>query len=157
MKAKVGASDIVQSACLEIHCHFHEIRGETAVEWKSWLRQLLLRDVQDVRRRYRDTPRRDIRREQQLQEGDGFRWDPEDEELSPRASLIAAEESNTLRMALQQLSEEHRQVLRYRNWDELPFADIGRLLNRSEDAARKLWTRAVDRLQAELERITSES
>ena len=62
-----------------------------------------------------------------------------------------------MRAALQGLSDEHRQVLRLRNWDGLSFAEIGGRLNRSEDAARKLWSRAVEKLQAKLDRITGES
>lgn len=62
-----------------------------------------------------------------------------------------------LRAALQRLSEEQRRVIRLRNWDELTFAEIGRRLNRSEEAARKLWTRSVEKLQAELEFIADKS
>lgn len=153
LKHKLGASDVVQSACLDIHKHFGEFAGETVAEWKAWLRQLLLRDVQDAHRRYRDTEKRDVRRERRLVDSDGFRFDSEDEDLSPRAALIAQEETTVLRAALQRLSEEHRLVIRLRNWDELPFAEIGNRLQRSEEAARKLWTRAVEKLQVELEQI----
>lgn len=157
LKPKLGASDLVQSACVDIHKHFHEFRGDTVAEWKAWLRQLLLRDVQDVRRRFREAGKRDLNREQQFADGEGFQFDPAGEDLSPSASLIAWEETEALREALARLSDEHRLVIRLRNWDDLPFAEVGKRLNRSEDVARKLWSRAVKKLQVELERMEHEA
>jgi RNA polymerase sigma-70 factor (ECF subfamily) len=157
LKHKVGASDVVQSACMEIHEHFGEFRGESVPEWRSWLRQLLLRDLQDVRRRFRETAKRDVDRELRLVDAQGVPFDAADEDPSPRASMIANEETAALRAALQKLPEEYRQVIRLRNWDELSFAEIGARMSRSAEAARKLWSRAVEKLQTELNRITDES
>lgn len=157
LQPKKGASDLVQSACLDIYEHFQEFRGETTAEWRSWLLQLLRRDIQDLRRRFRDTAKRDLNREQRIEEWDSLRFAPTDDDLSPGASLIAIEESTALRAALQSLSADHRQVIRLRNWEELSFAEIGRRLDRSEDSARKLWTRAMAKLQAELKRIQEEA
>ena len=70
---------------------------------------------------------------------------------SPRASCIAKEESEALRAALHRLPEDYRTVLRLRNWECLPLAEVGRRMNRSEEAARKLWSRAIVRLQQELD------
>jgi RNA polymerase sigma-70 factor (ECF subfamily) len=157
LQPKFGASDIVQSACHDIYEHFHEFRGETVAEWATWLRQLVVRDVRDVTRRFRQGGKRDVQRERQLVDDAGFQFDTADGDLTPRAALIAKEDVAVLRAALQRLSEEHRSAIRLRNWDELSFAEIGRRLNRSEQAARKLWMRAVEKLQAELTRIAKES
>lgn len=152
VQSKLGASDIVQSACLEIHECFDQFHGESVEEWKSWLRSLVIRDIQNVRRRFRDVAKRDISREQGLVDPLGGAIDLQDHELTPQSSTIAAEESQALRLALRQLSDEHRQVLRLRNWEELSFVEIGRRLGRSADAARKLWGRAADSLARQLER-----
>ena len=48
------------------------------------------------------------------------------------------------------LSNDHRSVLRLRYWDGLTFPEIGERLGRSPDAVRKLWYRAVERLQEEM-------
>ena len=37
-----------------------------------------------------------------------------------------------------------------RHEQALSFADVGRLMDRSEEAARKLWVRAIARLREEL-------
>lgn len=153
---KLGASDIVQSACLEIHKHFANFHGDSVAEWKSWLRQMIVRDVQDARRRYRGTARRNLDRERPIAADSVLQMQLSDDQLTPRAASIAAEETQTLRQALQRLPAEYREVIKLRNWDELPFSRIGELLNRSEDAARKLWSRAVARLETELDRIINE-
>jgi RNA polymerase sigma-70 factor (ECF subfamily) len=150
LRHKVGVSDLVQSACLDIHQRFGDFRGQTVEEWRAWLKQLVLHDVQDAKRRYIQAAQRAVGRERDLADSEGFRFDVLDPQQSPRASLIADEEAQALRDALQRLSEEYRIVLRLRNWDRLSFAEIGERMNRSEEAARKLWSRAVLRLQAEL-------
>ncbi len=157
LQPKKGASDLVQSACLDIYEHFQDFRGETTAEWRTWLLQLLRRDIQDLRRRFRDTAKRDLDREQRLAEWDDLRLAPADDDLSPRATMIAVEESEALRTALQRLTDEYRQIIRLRNWDELSFTEIGRRLDRSEDSARKLWTRAIAKLQSELKLIRDEA
>ncbi len=157
MQAKLGASDIVQSACLEIHKHFGQFRGESVEEWKSWLRNMLVRDIQDARRRFQTSAKRDVRREQSMVNDRGAAIDLPADALTPRSSMIAEEESTALRRALQRLSEEHRHVLKLRNWDELSFAEIGEQLGRSAEAARKLWSRAAARLESELNEIIDES
>ena len=37
------------------------------------------------------------------------------------------------------------------NWERLSFQEIGQQMDRSADAVRKVWSRAVERLQIELE------
>ncbi len=151
LRQKVGVSDLVQSACLDIHLRFGDFRGSTIDEWRVWLKRMMLHDLEDARRRFVDAQRRDVRRERALASGDGPTFDVCDPHRSPRASLIGQEESEALRAALQRLPEDYRTVLRLRNWDGLPLAEVGRRMNRSEEAARKLWSRAIVRLQHELQ------
>lgn len=153
LRRKLGASDLVQDACLDIHQRFQDFQGETEAEWRVWLRRLLIHDLQDARRRFLDAEKRNMRRERPLTGSSGPAPQMFDRAVSPRASLIAEEETQALRSALLRLPEEYRTVLRLRNWECLPFAEVGRQMHRSEEAARKLWSRAVLRLQAELEGI----
>ena len=66
---------------------------------------------------------------------------------SPSSLVAAAEQDAALRQALEQLPEDYRQVVGWRNYERLPFEEIGVRLGRSAGAARKLWIRAVERLQ----------
>ena len=56
-----------------------------------------------------------------------------------------------LDQALARLPPEYREVILLRHREELPFAEIGRRMNRSADAARMLWSRAFNRLAEELD------
>src|SRR6476469_3440074 len=63
LQAKVDASDVVQETFLEAHRDFPQFRGQTAGELVAWLRQILSRNLANQARHYRDTRRRDVRRE----------------------------------------------------------------------------------------------
>jgi RNA polymerase sigma-70 factor (ECF subfamily) len=56
------------------------------------------------------------------------------------------------RAAMERLPEDYRQVLMMRYQDQLPFEEIAQKLGRTANAVRKLWARAVERLEVELER-----
>jgi RNA polymerase sigma-70 factor (ECF subfamily) len=150
LRQKIGISDLVQSACLDIHQRLADFRGSTVEQWRLWLKRMMIHDLQDARRRFVAAQRRDVRRERTLAMDDGPAFDVCDPHHSPRASLIGKEESEALRTALARLPEDYRTVLRLRNWECLPLAEVGRRMNRSEEAARKLWSRAIMRLQDEL-------
>ena len=47
--------------------------------------------------------------------------------------------------------EDYQQVIVMRYQDDLTFEEIGRVMGRSSEAVRKLWTRAMGRLQQEWE------
>jgi RNA polymerase sigma-70 factor (ECF subfamily) len=52
--------------------------------------------------------------------------------------------------ALDRLPDEDRRILLWRYREERSFEEIGRLLNCSPQAARRLWVEAVERLQQEM-------
>lgn len=149
-QAKVGASDVVQDALLSAQRTIDDFRGQTVEELRGWLRRILLNDVLQTQRRYRETDKRQISREVNLDNRpglDGASADPACPQMTPSAWVLAQEEAETLRRAMSQLPPEHQQVLQLRNWQDLPFAEIGMQMNRSAEAARKLWSRAVVQLQ----------
>ena len=65
-------------------------------------------------------------------------------------SPFAGIHRRSCRQALDRLPEHYRQILIWREWDELPFADIGQRLAKSVDAARMLWWRALERFNQEM-------
>ncbi|MEO1529056.1 MAG: sigma-70 family RNA polymerase sigma factor, partial [Planctomycetota bacterium] len=146
MKQKIGASDVVQDVCLLATQRFESFRGSTRAEFRGWLRRALLNRIADSRRRFDCSQKRRVTREVELDEVAVM----VDSQRMPHSSLIAREESVKLMSAMKRLPEDYRVVLRLRNWDLLTFDEIGKLLERSGDAAQKLWTRAVKRLEQEL-------
>jgi RNA polymerase sigma factor (sigma-70 family) len=71
--------------------------------------------------------------------------------LSPSGVAIEHEEALALRRALERLPEDYLQVVVLRFEDGRSFEEIGRLTDRSPDAARKVWARAMVLLRQEWE------
>jgi RNA polymerase sigma-70 factor (ECF subfamily) len=66
VRAKVGASDVVQQTLLEAHRDRDQFRGRTVEEQAAWLRAVLARNLANVLRDLR-RDKRDVAREQPLQ------------------------------------------------------------------------------------------
>ena len=56
---------------------------------------------------------------------------------------------------MSQLPEDYREAILLRHRENLSFVEIGSRMLKSEDAARKTWTRAINQLQQELQRHES--
>jgi RNA polymerase sigma-70 factor (ECF subfamily) len=153
LRPKVGASDLVQETFLRAQAHLAQFRGKTPEELFVWLRRILLNYLANCGRHYRETAKRQLNRECGLtdtplgQLRELFASATE----SPPVRLAAIEEADEVDRALTQLPEHYRQAIHLRNRDDLPFEEIGRLMGRSEEAARKLWVRAIEQLQELLE------
>ena len=154
LRAKGGASDLVQEAFLEAHKDFARFQGETEADLRSWLRTLLLNRLSKFARRYRQTQKRGIGSEVPLdanqERGAGLAGD----ETTPSKMLMAGEHAQAVQLALERLPKDHREVILLRYQEQLTFEEVGRRMDRSADAARKLWWRALVRLQEELESPT---
>jgi RNA polymerase sigma-70 factor (ECF subfamily) len=70
---------------------------------------------------------------------------------SPSEVVIAREEAEELERALTRLPEQYRRVIRWRNTERMSWEEIGQRLGSSGEAARKLWTRALEQLAEALE------
>ncbi len=161
LRGKLAVSDVVQETLLRVQQKFSGFRGSSENELLSWIRQILIHYIADVRRSYRQTDKRQIGREIQ------FPWMDHStaftaarlavDSATPGRAAAAGEELDRLRSAIAGLSEEYRTVLLLRTWERLPFAEVGNKMNRSTDAARMLWTRAVQQLTLQLQSENDES
>jgi RNA polymerase sigma-70 factor (ECF subfamily) len=158
LRAKGGASDLVQESFLDAQRGFGNFQGASANELLAWLRRILLHNVADFTRRYRVAAARRVAQEQVL---DG----PDDspgkqvvaDEPSPSELASAGERAQLLFAAIQRLPDDQRRAVLLRYQANLSFEEIGTALNRSADAARKLWFRAVENLREELGRTLDNS
>ena len=154
LQGKLDPSDLVQETFLEAHKDFAQFKGDTEEALLGWLRRMLLNNLANFRRCYRGTHKRRAGREIDLAAGDSSRPAVEElltDALTPSRCLIAAEEDAQMHQALARLAADDREVIRLRYQEERPFAEIARLMGRSENAVQKLWLRAVERLQRELQ------
>lgn len=137
---KGGASDLVQESLIAAYECRDRFRGRTLGDLRAWLRGILLHELADFRRRYA-TGRRDVTREEAV--GPGAAADRPD----PVEHLIRAERTATVTAAIDQLPADAREVVLLRLEQRLGFREIGDRTGRTEEAARKVFVRAVDRLR----------
>jgi RNA polymerase sigma-70 factor (ECF subfamily) len=153
LQAKGGASDLVQETFLEAQRDFAQFRGASAAELQAWLRRLLLNNLANFKRTFRGTDKRDVGREVPLE-----RATPGSAEAAlttpmpaPSGAAVANEQAEVVQAALARLPEKYRQVLVWRYQEGRSFEEIGQRLQRTANAARKLFARALERFEQELE------
>lgn len=151
IRGKVGASDVVQESLIAAHAMLPDFQGDTQYELRAWLRRILLNDLQDTRRKF-VTDKRNVEREIPLRT-DSRLIDVVNPDFTPRTEAQVAEETQLLRMAVEKLPDDYQQVIRLRNWQQQSFPEIATVMNRSSEAVRKLWSRAINQLQIELEQL----
>jgi RNA polymerase sigma-70 factor (ECF subfamily) len=155
LQAKGGASDLVQQTFLEAQRDFGQFQGTSLDELRAWLRQVLLHNLASFSRRYRATTKRAVGREVALEPEtpSGERGAPVAADTpSPSGRAMAHEQADALVRALERLPEDYRQVVTLRYQEGRSFAEIAQAMQRSENAVRKLWFRALDKLQQEMEK-----
>src|SRR5262245_47484686 len=153
LQAKGGASDLVQETFLKAQRHFDRFEGSSDGELRAWLRQLLLNNLADFTRHYRQADKRQVSREVVLRPGsesDAGGVEPLAAQSSPSGQAMGREQSEAVNAALARLPPDYQQVLRLRYEEESSFDEIGQALGRTANAARKLWARAIERLQEEM-------
>jgi RNA polymerase sigma-70 factor (ECF subfamily) len=153
IQPKGGASDLVQETFVEAQRDFGQFTGASEAELLAWLRRLLLNNVANFTRRYRETARRDVGRELSL-EGERSSLERQGnlvaDQLSPSDWVAREEESAAVEQVLARLPDDYRQVLLLRYREGLPFEAMAHRLGRTANAARKLWARALERFQQEM-------
>jgi len=149
VRAHLAPSDVVQNTTVAAHAALTSFQGTTVAEFYGWLRAILANDVFDALRRQRSYDRAVV-----LGPGSAAARAPERSPTAPtrptEASAIRRDDAMVVARVLDTLGAETREVMRLRYWEDLPFAEIAVRLGRSDNAVRKLWYRAVKRLQLAL-------
>ncbi|APW63721.1 sigma-70 family RNA polymerase sigma factor [Paludisphaera borealis] len=148
LRTKLGGSDLVQETFLHAQHDLGSFRGKTDLEWRLWLRGILIHRLANHRRHYRATVKRRLEREVALAETPEREWPAESP--SPSTSMATRELEEAILEAVARLPEHHREVVLWHHREHLPFDEIGRRLGVSTEAARKHWERALKGLRREL-------
>jgi RNA polymerase sigma-70 factor, ECF subfamily len=150
LRPKVAPSDVVQETLIEAHRDFRGFVGDQQEEFFAWLRRILLNNLSNTKRRYRGTTKRDCSREVQIdpadsQSGPGLQLPTGD----PTASSICGrrEQNAQIEAAIEKLPDDYRTIIQLRHRDDMPFHEVAARMGRSEAACRKLWSRAIEKLQ----------
>jgi RNA polymerase sigma-70 factor (ECF subfamily) len=149
LKCKVSASDLVQETSLDAHRDFASFRGQCLEELIAWLRRILLYNAANAARRYR-AGKRQLSRELAIEGHPDVAKQLTAADPSPRSLAVADEEQASVLQAIERLPDDYQTVIWLRNREHYSFVEIGDFMDRSPDAVRKLWFRAIERLQSEL-------
>lgn len=146
------ASDIIQSAWLDVAQKLSQFRGTTEKEFFGWLRTILDNNIKNAMRRH-TADKRDIRREQdayaRVPNADSatIHWcEPEAASSSPSQQLVQGEEALKLARALDSLPEAQRIAVELRHLQGMKLREVCAEMQRSPDAVVSLIRRAMEKL-----------
>ena len=156
LQVKCAPSDIVQNVLAKAVERFDAFEGDNQRALLAWLRRILKERNRGCASRSTGRqarcPTRKTGRLATRSVGE-FRLEVVDPDQTPGTQAALVEDIGRLQQALERLSPDHEEVIRLRNWERLSFAEIGRRMGRSEEAAKKLWGRALIKLRDVLSEI----
>ena len=151
---RVDASDVVQDVLLEAHKRLDGFLADGSMPFHLWLRQLARDRIIDMHRRHRVAAKRSVDREQSLQPAKGeddsgarLAAQLKDAELTPAAATIRRELEQKFLAALDELSEDDRDLLLMRHIEGLGNSEVAQALGLSQPAAGMRHLRALRRLR----------
>lgn len=140
LRAQLGVSDLVQETFLQAHRHLRSFRGTSYRELSAWMQSILRNLFSNLwRRHHLNVDRQKISQTAPVHHAGQSAFHEE----TPSHLLMAQEEQDAMKQALTQLNAEERQLLARYHRDNCTFAELGKELNCSEEAARKRWARAL--------------
>jgi RNA polymerase sigma-70 factor, ECF subfamily len=148
LRARVGASDVVQDAQLEAVRRLPAYLGQQTMPFRLWLRQLACDRVVMLRRHHFGAGRRAIGREVALPERSSLALAGQFQAAGPTPGqqVEQKELARRVRHAVAELPEADREVLLLRTFEGLSFEEVAYLLAIEPAAARKRHGRALLRL-----------
>lgn len=146
LRQRVDSIDIVQDAMVQVLEHGPRFTLRDESHFRALLGRIVTNDIQD-QHRHAHRQRRDRARERPLDRDSILYLDrPVDSVTRPTQAAERNEREGWVRLGLELLAFEDREVLRMRQWEEASYAEIGAHLGLSADAARMRHGRALKRL-----------
>ena len=138
LRAKIEPEDVVQEVLIAVHKGLDRFSGDDDRAFLRWLFTIAENRIRDMvdhfgaqkRQQHDDIAAREL--------------------TSPSVHAVRNEMAIRVRKALTQLSEPHQQVIQLRRFEELDVPEIAQAMDRSENAVRVLYCRAIAALKDEL-------
>lgn len=145
LRRKLSVDDLLQEVYLTAYRRLDDFedRGEGAFE--AWVSRIAALKLREEIRRWRGTARRGAAKEVTR----GARPDTDFfpvKDASPSQVAAGRELRDRVRLALRELPENYREILRLVQIEHLALRDAGERMGISREAAKKLYGRALSRL-----------
>jgi len=148
--ARVDASDVLQETYIEAFKRLPKYLGQDGMPFYLWLHWIAREKVIGLHRRHLGAEKRTIQHEVPLMPVDSsakFVSGLIGRLPSPSQELARVELAEKLRLALQQMSSDERDLILWRHFEQLSARDMAMLLDITEAAATKRYIRALERLR----------
>ncbi|MHC4945305.1 MAG: RNA polymerase sigma factor [Planctomycetota bacterium] len=146
LREKGDTCDYVQDAVVQ----FLQYGPRFTISNDARFRGLLLKIVENIlcnKYNWFTARRREIARERPLPTDTVLSLDPPQQQMNTPSEFAAKHEREAwIRLGIEFVSPEDREVLILREWDKLPFEEVGKRLGISSGAAQVRHFRAVSRL-----------
>ncbi len=139
LRAQLESRDILQATFLKSFEHLAEFEKSDTPSLMAWLGRIAENEIRD-RADYHGRQRRDARVEVPLETAHAG---VAAHVRSALTQVILDERAERLEVALEALDAHYREIIILRSLEELSFREIGRRLEKSEDACRMLYARAM--------------
>ena len=149
---RVSPSDLVQETLLAAWKDFESFRGVDATQFSMWIRKILLRKVSAAVAVHVKASKRKVARECiQTPFAASSTFDAGANliarEQTPSKIVSIGEDALLIQDYLNQIPEEYRLVIQWRNFEGIRFNEIAERLGKTSVATRLLWLRAIRMLR----------
>jgi RNA polymerase sigma-70 factor, ECF subfamily len=146
LRTKLESRDILQATLLKSFQQIQQLRGSDMPSLMAWLARIAENEIRD-QADFHGRRRRDMARQTPL---DDAALEVAAQVTSVVSRIVLSERAKRLEAAMEALSEDHREIILLRKFEEQSFKEIAQRLGRSEDACRMLLARAMSHLTVQL-------
>jgi len=157
LQRRVDASDVVQDVMIEAHRRLKDYLANPTMPFHLWLRHMARDRIIDLHRRHRVAAKRSLDRERPLvAPGQLDRSTIElaaqlcDPQLTPAAEALRHEMQRRFAGALEELSDEDRELVQMRHVEQLSNSEVAGILGLEPPAASMRYLRVIRKLRAML-------
>ncbi len=146
LRARLESRDVLQATMLTAFRRLPQLKGDTTSSLMAWLARIAENEIRD-QAEFHGRQKRDMAREVPVGDSDSFLASAT---RSASSQIALGEQLERLEQALESLPENYREVILLRRLEELNYAEIAERLQKSPDAARMLFARAMAALTVEM-------
>jgi RNA polymerase sigma-70 factor, ECF subfamily len=138
LRAKIDPEDMAQEILMALHKAIDDFEGDPGPAFRGWLFRVAENRIRDAAKHWNAAKRKTITRRPFTQ-------------TSPSGAAARKEAVTRLREAMDKLPEDYRRVIQLRRLEERDTDEVAELMERTENAIRILYFRAVRALREGME------